>query len=122
MLTAIHIFGQIILGCYFIYNAIKHFKDHRDYAAYAASNGVPMPTISVFITGLLILLGGLGILFNIYQGIAILLLVTFLIPVSIVMHAFWKSENPGERAALKVAFLKNFAIIGALLLIFQGWR
>ncbi len=122
MITAIHILGQILLGGYFIYNSIKHFKDHRDYTAYAAANKVPAPGAAVFFTGLLLLLGGLGILFNIYVGVAILLLVIFLIPVSFTMHAFWNSENPGERASLKVAFLKNIALLGALLLMFQGWK
>lgn len=122
MLTAIHILGQILLGGYFIYNGVKHFKDNRDYTAYAESQGVPMPRPAVFVTGALLILGGLGVFFNIYVGVAILLLVIFLIPVSIMMHAFWKSENPAERSSLKVAFLKNMALLGALLLLFQGWK
>ena len=122
MITAIHILGQILLGGYFIYNGVKHFKDHRDYSAYAASNSVPTPQFSVYLTGILLLLGGLGIFFNMYVGVAILLLVIFLIPTSIMMHAYWNAENPGERAAQKIAFLKNMALLGALLLMFQGWK
>jgi putative oxidoreductase len=121
MLTAIHIIGQIIVGGYFIYNGIKHFKDHKDYTAYAAAHQVPVAGFSVYITGLLLLLGGLGIFFNTFVGIAIILLVIFLIPTSFVMHAFWKSENPGERAAQKIAFLKNMALLGFSLLYFQGF-
>jgi len=117
MITAIHIIGQILLGGYFIYQGVKHFKDHADYTAYAAASKVPMPGPAVYATGVLLVLGGLGIFFNIYPAIAILLLVIFLIPVTIMMHAFWKSENPGEKAAQKVAFFKNIAILGALLLL-----
>ncbi len=122
MLTAIHILGQIILGGYFIYNGVKHFRDHKDYTAYAASQKVPMAGVSVYVTGALLLLGGLGVFFNIYMGVAILLLIIFLIPTSIMMHAFWKLDNPGEKAAQKVAFLKNMALLGSLLLIVQGWN
>jgi putative oxidoreductase len=121
MLTAIHILGQIIFGGYFIYNGIKHFKDHGDYTSYAASQGVPLASASVYITGILLLLGGLGVFFNIYVGTALLFLVIFLIPVSIMMHPFWKVENPGERSSLKVAFLKNMALLGACFLMFPGF-
>jgi putative oxidoreductase len=122
MLNLIHILGQIILGGYFIYNGIKHFKDVNDYTAYAAHNKVPMPKVSVIATGILLVLGGLGILFNIYVGVAILLLAIFLIPTSFMMHAYWKAENPAERSSQKIAFLKNMALLGALLLIVQGWK
>ncbi len=118
MITAIHILGQILLGGYFTYNAYRHFKDNRDYTAYAASNNVPYPATAVFMTGILLLLGGLGILFNIYVKIAIILLAIFLVLVNSYMHAFWKSSNPGEKAAQKIQFLKNTAILGSLLLLY----
>jgi putative oxidoreductase len=122
MITAIHILGQIILGGYFIYNAFQHFTKHKDYAAYAAANKVPAPEVAIIGTGILLLLGGLGILFNFYQGVAILLAVIFLLGVTPVMHAFWKAQNPGDRSAQKIAFLKNLALLGALLIIFQNWK
>src|SRR4051812_33764102 len=122
MISAIHILGQIIVGVYFIYNGVKHWKDVNDYTAYATANHVPMPKVAVIVTGLLLIVGGLGVLFNIYMGVAILLLVIFLIPTSIMMHGFWNVENPGERASMKIAFLKNMAILGALLLVVQGWK
>lgn len=92
---------------------------HKDYTDYATFLKVPMAGTSVYLTGALLVLGGLGILFNIYTWIAIILLVIFLIPTTIMMHGFWKLENPGERSAQKIQFLKNAAILGALLLMFQ---
>lgn len=118
MINAIHILGQILLGGYFIYNGTRHLKDHRDYTAFAKVSKVPKPQTFIFGTAILLILGGLGILFNIYINLAIVLLVIFLVPTSIMMHAFWKSDNPGEKAAMKVAFLKNMAILGALLLLY----
>ncbi len=117
-ITAIHILGQIILGGYFVYQGILHFEKHTDYTAYAAMNRIPMPGIAVYGSGILLLLGGLGIFFNMYTTIAIILLIIFLIPVSFTMHAFWKSPNPAEKAAQQIAFLKNMAILGALLMLF----
>ncbi len=125
MITAIHILGQIIVGVYFIYNAFNHFRHTSDLAAYtasAASAHVPAPKVAVVGSGILLLLGGLSVLFNIYMGVGILLLVIFLIPTSFLMHAYWRSENPGERASQRIAFMKNMALLGALLLAVTGWN
>lgn len=118
MLTAIHILGQILLGGFFIYNGVKHLSSFRDYSAYAGSMKVPAPKVAVIVTGILLILGGLGIFFNLYTQIAIILLVIFLIPTTFMMHAFWKLENPGEKSAQKIQFLKNLALLGAVLLLF----
>ncbi|HEY4494619.1 MAG TPA: DoxX family membrane protein, partial [Candidatus Paceibacterota bacterium] len=80
MIDILNILGQIIFGGYFIYSGLNHFIHNKDYASYASSMKVPMPTFSVFFTGLLMLLGGIGILLNFYVDIAIVLLLIFLIP------------------------------------------
>ncbi len=118
MIDAIHILGQILFGGYFVWSGINHFSDHRDYTAYASINKVPMPGVAVIATGILLVLGGLGILFNQYTDIALTLLIIFLVPVTFTMHAFWKSDNPGEKAAQKIQFSKNMALLGAVLLLF----
>lgn len=117
MINALHIIGQIILGGFFIYNGLKHLKDRNDYAAYANSLKVPAPKFAVIFTGILLLVGGLGILLNNHVNGAIILLTIFLIPTSFTAHAFWKAQNPGERSSQKIAFLKNMAILGALFLL-----
>jgi hypothetical protein len=33
------------------------------------------------------------------------------------MHQFWKKENPAEKNSEMIAFLKNVALIGAVLLM-----
>jgi putative oxidoreductase len=118
MLNAIHIIGQIIFGGYFIWQGINHFVNLRDYTAFAAAHKVPMPNAAVIVTGIILILGGLGVLFNIFTTIALVLLVIFLLPVTFIMHAFWKAENPGEKASQKIQFFKNLALLGAVLLLF----
>lgn len=118
MITALHIIGQVLLGGFFIYNGVKHFSSFRDYVAYSGSMRVPAPKLAVTVTGLLLLAGGLGIFFNFQVRIAIILLAIFLIPTTIMMHDFWKRDNPGERSAQKIQFLKNSALLGALLLLY----
>lgn len=118
MINAIHIVGQILFGGYFVWSGYNHFASHRDFTAYASMNKVPMAGTAVYFTGLLLALGGLGVLFNFQLRIALALLVLFLIPVTFTMHAFWKLDNPGEKAAQRIQFTKNMALLGATLLMF----
>ena len=67
----INIIGQILFGGYFFWNGIKHFKDHKSYTMYAQAMGVPFASIMVYLSGLLIFLGGLGVMFNIQKTIYI---------------------------------------------------
>ncbi len=118
------ILGRIILGGYFIKNAYNHFKNNAALAGYAASKGVPMPKVGVFVTGVMLLLGGLGILLGIYVNLSVALLVVFLLSTLIKMHAYWTVTDPMARMGENVNFYKNLALIGALLLLLsipQPW-
>lgn len=55
---------------------------------YSKSKGVPAPGLAVFITGIMLLLGGLSILLGAYVSIGAILLVIFLFPTAFIMHNF----------------------------------
>lgn len=107
--------SRILFGGYFIINGINHFRHLSGTAGYAASKGVPYPKAAVTGTALLLVLGGLGIVFGLYVRFAVLLLVVFLIPVTFKMHQFWKVQDPMEKMGEKINFEKNIALVGAAL-------
>ncbi len=112
--------GRLLFGGYFIAAALKHLLTQRtEQAAYARMKNVPMPATAVLVTGILLLFGGAGILFWVYVPWAILALLIFLIPVSFMMHAYWKDSDPNMRMANNINFWKNMALVGALLLLFS---
>lgn len=113
----INIIGQVLFGGYFFWNGIKHIKDHKSYTMYAQAFGVPFASVMVYVSGLLIFIGGLGVMFNIQKTISLILILAFLVPVTYKMHQFWKKENPAEKNSELIAFLKNIALIGAVLLL-----
>ena len=108
--------GRIIFGGFFIYSGVNHFIGFQTMTQYAKMKGVPFPAFSQGVTGILLLLGGLSILCGIYPYIGILLLVVFLFPVSFMIHNFWTIEDPQLRMAEKVNFMKNMALLGAVLM------
>ena len=109
--------GRIILGGYFIENAFNHFKNVSGMTGYAASKGMPMPKASVIVSGLMLLLGGLGILLGAYVEYAVFLLVVFLLGTLVKMHTYWKEGDPMTRMGERINFYKNLALIGALLML-----
>ena len=113
----IFLVGRVIFGGYFIRNAFNHFLNRNAMVGYAASKGAPMPSVAVFVTGVLMLIGGLGMLLGIFVELALLSLMIFLLPVSFVMHAFWKISDPMMKMMEQVNFMKNMALLGAVLMI-----
>lgn len=107
--------ARILFGGYFLLNAYNHFKNSTALAGYAGSMKVPYPKASVIGTGILMLLGGLGILLWIAVPLAVLALVVFLIPTTFMMHAYWKVTDPMARMNQKIAFQKNMAILAGAL-------
>lgn len=116
--------GRIIYGGFFLLNGINHFTKSEALRAYAAGKGVKNPAFSVFFSGLLIFVGGLGIILGIYIPIAVAALILFLVSVSFRMHDFWKIQDEQMKVVEMAHFLKNMALAGAALMILnlpQPW-
>ena len=121
-LDLVFFLGRVLFGGFFILNGINHFTKHDMLAGYAASKGVPMASTAVYLTGSLLTLGGLGVLLGFYLEWALVLLVIFLVPVSFMMHAFWKVADAQAKMMDKIQFQKNMALLGAVLMLLALWK
>ena len=110
--------GRLIFGGYFIMNAWNHFKNLDGLTGYAQSKGVPSARSAVFVSGVFLLLGGLGVVFGVAPEASLALLIIFLAPVTFKMHAFWKITDPNAKMMERISFMKNAALIGALLMMY----
>lgn len=119
-MNLIFIIGQILLGGYFIYSGFKHFKDINILAGYAHSKNVPQAKFAVLFTGVMMLVGGFSVLTGFAAEIGLWVLIAYMIPVTVIMHQFWKAPDPIHRANEQIQFAKNIALIGALLMIVTG--
>jgi len=115
-METIFLFGRILLGGYFFFGGINHFRNVDSLAEYASSKNVPAPKWAVIFTGALLTLGGLGVVFGVFPELAILLLILFLLPTTIMMHDFWNADEDAKQGEM-TNFLKNFALVGALLML-----
>ena len=95
----------------------NHFTNLGMLSGYAQSKGVPMPKEAVLLTGLMMFLGGIGILFGVYVELSILLLSVFLIVTTFTMHQYWKVTDQMTRMGEMVNFHKNLGLLGAILML-----
>lgn len=114
-MRAAFLIGRILFGGFFIYSGINHLINGQAMSGYAASKGVPMATVAVFLTGLLLLIGGVSIVLGYLPKLGIAALVVFLLPVTLMMHAFWAVDDPQQRMAEMGNFTKNLALLGGAL-------
>ena len=117
MESTLFILGRVVFGVYFAWSGLNHFINMKAMTGYAASKKIPSPEMAVMGTGLLLLLGGLGMALNINMRMAAILLLIFLIPTTFLMHAFWNDHDAMAKMGNRVNFMKNCALIGALLMI-----
>src|SRR3989344_550917 len=116
MITYLFFAGRILLGVYFLMSGYNHLKHGKMLTGYAQSKGVPMPSTAVFVTGLMLIFGGAGILLGIYVKLAVSLLALFLIGVTFKMHRYWEITDPMQKMGEMVNFNKNLGLLGAVLM------
>jgi putative oxidoreductase len=122
--TPFYLAGRVLLGGFFIVSGLRHFQHLPMMAGFTGSKGVPSPKLAVMASGLMIILGGISILLGVRPHWGIALVTAFLLPVTFLMHQYWKHTDPMMRINDQVNFMKNIAILGAswmLLMIPQPW-
>jgi uncharacterized membrane protein YphA (DoxX/SURF4 family) len=114
--------GRVLFALLFISSGINHFTKNSAMTAYAQYKKVPMAKISVYVSGLMILLGGIYIALGFYADLGALLIAIFLLPTAFLMHAFWKESDATAKQNETIAFFKDLSLAGAALIIFALLR
>jgi putative oxidoreductase len=101
----------LLFSAVFLFSVASHFQaaEIQD----AAQHGVPAAGLLVPAAGILALIGGLSVAFGFYARVGAGLLVLFLIPVTLMMHAFWAETDPQMAQTQMWMFLKNVSMLGA---------
>jgi len=86
---------------------------------YGVTQGVPLASVAVPLSGVIALLGGLSVALGYKAKWGACLLVLFLIPVTLMMHNFWAISDPVMAQMQQTMFMKNLALLGAALFISQ---
>ena len=103
--------GRILLAVIFLLSGFGKLTAISGTAAYFGSLGLPAPTATAVIVGLIELLGGLAVLVGFQTRVAAWVLAIFTIATGLVAHTGWADQMQ------MIQFLKNVAITGGFLLL-----
>ncbi len=117
-MDAVLIIGRILFALIFINSGIMHLTKLEAMTGYATFKKVPAAKLSVIVSGLMILIGGLYIALGIYADLGALLIAIFLIPTAFMMHAFWKESDASAKQTESIGFFKDLSLAGAALILF----
>src|SRR6266571_642780 len=98
------VIGRALFSLIFIVAAFGHFSSGT--IGYAAAQGVPLAGLVVPVSGIIALSGGLSILLGYRAKLGAWLLVLFLVPVTLSMHAFWAVPDPMMAQIQQAMFMK----------------
>jgi putative oxidoreductase len=105
--------ARVLFAAIFIMSGFNHFSSET--IGYAEAAGVPLANIAVPLSGIMALIGGLSVALGYRTKWGAWLLVAFLVPVTIKMHAFWNVSDPMMHQMHMVMFMKNVSLLGAAL-------
>jgi putative oxidoreductase len=109
--------GRLLFVLIFLMSGPRHFLSAT--AAYASSQGVPLASIAVPISGVLAIAGGLSILLGFRARLGAWLIVLFLVCITPMMHNFWAVSDPMMHQMQLIMFMKNMSMLGGALIISQ---
>lgn len=113
--------GRILFGGYFVVSGLNHFMKTDQLAGWAEHKGAPHAELLVYLSGLMLVAGGLGVAAGAYPVVSVALIGLFLAVVTPWFHDFWNLEGE-EKQNQMTHFLKNVALFGAALtLLAADW-
>jgi putative oxidoreductase len=107
--------GRTLFALIFITAAPRHFTSEG--IRHAAELGLPVAKLLVPLVGVLALLGGVSVAVGYKARWGAWCLVAFLIPVTLIMHAFWRLQDANAIHVQQAMFAKNLSMLGAAILI-----
>jgi len=117
-MNTVLIIGRVLFALIFLASGVNHLTKLEAMTGYAQYKKVPAAKLAVVVSGLMILVGGLYIVFGVYADLGALLIAIFLIPTAFLMHAFWKETDATAKQNEQIAFMKDISMAGAALIIF----
>jgi putative oxidoreductase len=109
--------ARVLFAFMFLGSGINHLKQADAMTGYAQFKKVPMPKLSVQLSGVVMLLGGLSVILGVWTDIGALVLSVLLVLMAVKMHDFWKADAASKQQEM-IGFLKNISMAGGALFIF----
>ena len=109
--------GRAMLAWFFLSSALDYASRWHASITLLAMQGAPAPALLLAIGIIVMLLGSISLLFGFHARYGAMLLFSFTLIATIMMHGYWHIRDAVSRDADYEIFARNIAIAGALLFI-----
>lgn len=107
--------GLALIGLFFVWGGLNHFRIFREVRAMLVERGWPIPGTILAVSSLWEAIAGAVLATGFYTAWAAGALILFVILASVTLLDFWNQEGEAHTAALN-GFMMNLALIGGLIL------
>jgi putative oxidoreductase len=121
-MDVVDLVGRVLFALLFLDNGWAHLANREQMVPFGRAIGAPLAHISVPLTGVMMIVGGVLVALGIWADLGALLIVLFLPAAGYLGHAYWRETDPMMRAAQKAQFWKNIALAGAALFILYAFQ
>ncbi len=112
------VLGRSMLATIFLMSAVGNKIPNFDkMAAYMASEGVPVPKLMLAGAIVFLIAGSLSLILGFKARSGATLLLVFLVLATYFFHDFWTFEDAVLKNEQMIQFMKNMALMGAMLFI-----
>ncbi|MFM8868343.1 MAG: DoxX family protein [Ilumatobacteraceae bacterium] len=117
-MEVVMLIGRILFAFMVVSGGINHLTKAEAMAGYAAYKKVPSPKLANFVSGVLLLAGGLSIILGVYADLGAVVTAALLVLMALKMHDFWAQTDAQAKQMETIAFWKNISMAGGALFIF----
>ncbi|WP_263350367.1 DoxX family protein [Acidicapsa acidisoli] len=110
--------ARVLMSIIFLLNGLNVVS--QSLAAHEmAAHGVPVSLVPMMLLGAqaLQLVASIGLIFGLYPRLSALALLLFLIPATLMAHAFWQAVGTPLYTIQLINFLKNVCMAGGLIFV-----
>ena len=111
------VLGRTLFVSYFIAMGMSHLVHFRTHAAFIGGKGVPLARAATLLTIVMMVGGGVLVLFNWHRWIGAALLFGIIFPAPFFLHHFWNETDSYTRLSEFAHFIKDISLAGAALLL-----
>lgn len=109
--------GRVMISMIFLMSGMGKVFQFEAQVGYATSQGVPMASVAIALSALIEIAAVVMIVVGYKARLGAAALFLWMIPVSFMMHAFWTIADPMSMQINMIMFMKNIAMMGAMLMI-----
>jgi putative oxidoreductase len=116
-MSVVESLGRMLLASMFIYGGAGAFSEPGKRVALVEKAGIPQARSATILNGAIMVIGGAALAADIMPKLAATVLISSLIPTTLIGHAFWQEDDPEKRRGQQIQFFKNVSMLGGLLLV-----